>query len=123
MSSKRGKEIIKKQLKDKTKPLLKYVKNGKVDKVLIRKYIKVSNRGDAKYSVRTPMGKLIHFGNKNYEQYFDSALGKYSHLNHLDKSRRASYKARHKVIKTKDGKFAYMSPEQPSFYSMYFLWD
>jgi len=122
-SKKRGKEIIKKELKDKTKPLLKYVKNGKVDKALIRKYIKPSNRGNSKYMIRTPMGKLIHFGDKRFEQYRDSALGTYKHLDHGDKSRRAAYKARHKSIKTKDGKFAYMSPEQPSFYSMYFLWD
>lgn len=121
--TKRGKQLIDKELKDRTKPLLKYISNGKVDKILIRKYIKVSNRGDKKYMITTPMNKKIHFGNKNYEQFKDTALGTYKHLDHGDKSRRAAYKARHKAIKTKDGKFAYMSPEQPSFYSMYFLWD
>ena len=118
----RGKQLIDKKLKDITKPLLQYVKNNKVDKELIRKYIKVSNRGNYKYMVMTPMGKLIHWGDKRYEQYFDSALGKYSHLNHGDKARRAAYKARHKKIKLKDGTYAYMNPEQPSFYSLHFLW-
>lgn len=123
MSTKRGKEIIKKQLKDRTKPLLKYVKNNKVDKPLIRKYIKVSDRGDKKYSVRTPMGRLIHFGDKRYQQFSDQALGTYKHLDHNDVSRRASYRARHKKIFTKDKKPAYLNPEQPSFYSYWMLWN
>jgi hypothetical protein len=123
MSSKRGQEIINKKLKERTKTLLKYVKNGKVDKPLIRKRISVSERGDKKYKVITPMGKKIHFGSRNYEHFKDSALGTYKHLDHGDVKRRASYKARHKAIKTKDGKFAYLNPEQPSFYSMFFLWD
>jgi len=122
-TKKRGQKIIDKKIKDKTKPLLQYVKNGKVDKALIRKYIKVSNRGNSKYSVRTPMGKLIHWGDKRFEQYSDQALGTYKHLDHNDVSRRASYRARHKKIFTKDKRPAYLNPEQPSFYSYWMLWS
>jgi hypothetical protein len=32
--------------------------------------------------------KLIHFGNRNYEQYYDK-LGHWSNLNHLDKKKKA----------------------------------
>ena len=119
--TKRGKEIIKKELKDRTKPLLKYVKNGKVDKELVRKHIKVSNRANYKYSVRTPMGKLIHFGDKRYQHFKDTALGKYKHLDHGDVKRRAAYRARHKKI-LKGNTPAYLNPESSSFYSYNFLW-
>ncbi len=42
--------------------------------------------------------KIIHiaFGDKRYEQYKDNVLGLYSHLDHNDNKRRASYRARHK---------------------------
>jgi hypothetical protein len=84
---------------------------------------KVSDRKDKKYSVITPSGKKIHFGNKNYHHYKDSSgLGIYSHLDHLDKKRRASYRARHKAILKKDGKPAYLDKEQPAYYSYKFLW-
>tara|TARA_R110000772_G_scaffold142661_1_gene252317 strand:+ start:1190 stop:1573 length:384 start_codon:yes stop_codon:yes gene_type:complete len=121
--TKRGKELLLNSLKEKTKPLLKYVKNNKVDKPLIRKYMKVSDKGDKKYSVVTPMGKIIYFGSRLHEQFKDTGLGFYSKFDHLDVSRRAAYKARHKAIRLKSGEFAYMSPEQPSFYSYWMLWN
>ena len=84
---------------------------------------KVSERKNKKYSVITPSGKKIHFGNKNYQHYKDSTgLGIYSHLDHKDKKRRASYQARHKAIKLKDGSYAYKNKNSPSYYSMRFLW-
>ena len=84
---------------------------------------KVSERKNKKYSVITPSGKKIHFGNKNYQHYKDSTgLGIYSHLDHKDKKRRTSYQARHKAILKKDGKPAYKDRESPSYYSYNFLW-
>ena len=81
-----------------------------------------STRKDKKYMV-VYKGKKIHFGNKNYEQFFDKVpLKLYSHLDHGDKKRRASYRARHKAIKLKDGSLAYKNKEQPSYYSYNFLW-
>ena len=39
--------------------------------------------------------KRIPFGELNYQQYKDNALGIYSNLNHYDKARRELYYARH----------------------------
>jgi len=84
---------------------------------------KKSTRKGKKYSVITPKGKTIHFGAIDMEHYKDSTgLGLYSHLNHLDKKRQASYLARAKGIKTKDGKLTWNDPESANFYSVKYLW-
>ena len=55
-----------------------------------------SNRKDKKYSVITPEGKKIHFGNKKYEHFKDTTgLGLYRKLNHNDKKRQKNYQAFH----------------------------
>ena len=83
---------------------------------------KVSDRKDKKYKVYYN-NKWIHFGNKNYQHYKDSSgLGIYSHLDHKDKKRRASYRARHKAIKLKNGKPAYLDKEQAAYYAWHLLW-
>jgi hypothetical protein len=74
-----------------------------------------------KYSVYTPSGRLIHFGDRRYEQYCDT-LGHWSHLDHHDKKRRRSYWARHKAIRRGDGSLAYTNRESPEYYSMKYLW-
>ena len=76
-----------------------------------------------KYMVRTPQGKLIHFGDKRFSQYRDSTgLGLYSHLDHNDPKRRAKYRKRHKAIKTADGRPAYLDKEQAAYYAYNYLW-
>lgn len=76
-----------------------------------------------KYSVTTPKGKTIHFGDARYEQYKDSTgLGMYSHLDHLDKDRRKRYLARAKGIKDKSGKLTWKDPESSNYYAVRFLW-
>lgn len=72
--------------------------------------------------------KWVHFGaivdGKPMEQFKDSTgLGLYSKYDHGDKNRRASYQARHKAIKLKDGSYAYKNKNSPSYYSMMFLWS
>jgi hypothetical protein len=84
---------------------------------------KKSTNPNKKYMVKTPKGKWIHFGARNYEQYFDSALGLYSHLNHLDNQRRKRYLARAKGIRNKEGKLTWKDKESPNYYSVVFLWD
>ena len=64
-----------------------------------------------KYMVRYE-GKLIHFGQKGYEDY----------STHKDKKRRASYRARHRAIRLKNGKLAYKNKESPSFWGWNLLW-
>ena len=83
---------------------------------------KKSTNKNKKYMVKTPKGKWIHFGQKNYEQYFDGALGLYSHLNHLDPERRRRYLARARGIKNKDGKLTLNDKESPNYYSIKYLW-
>jgi hypothetical protein len=57
--------------------------------------------------------KWIHFGAIQngipMDQYKDSTgLGLYTKYDHLDPKRRKLYRARHKVIKLKDGTLAYI---------------
>ncbi len=60
--------------------------------------------------------KWVHFGNINYQHYFDSTpLKLYTHLNHGDKKRREAYRKRHMAIKLKDGTFAYKNKNQPAY--------
>ena len=83
---------------------------------------KKSTRVNKKYMVKVG-NKWIHFGNKNYQQYFDKVpLKLYSHLDHKDPKRRANYRNRHKAIKLKDGSYAYKNKEQPAYWSMQYLW-
>ena len=64
-----------------------------------------------KYMVRYK-NKLIHFGQTGYEDY----------TTHRDPKRRASYRARHRAIRLKNGKLAYKNKESPSFWSWNLLW-
>lgn len=81
-----------------------------------------SSRKDKKYAVYTPKGKLVNFGAKGMEQYKDTALGLYKNLDHNDPERRRLYRARHSKILMKDGSPAYLSMEQPAYYSWVYLW-
>ena len=64
------------------------------------KSIKVSTRKNKKYMAILNTNRVIHFGDKRYQQYFDK-LKKYSKKNHLDKSRRRNYFLRHSGVPTK----------------------
>ena len=84
---------------------------------------KKSTRKGKKYMVRTPKGKLIHFGASDMEQYKDSTgLGLYSHKDHGDKKRRKSYLARAKGIKDKNGNLTWKDKESANYYSVHYLW-
>jgi hypothetical protein len=64
---------------------------------------------------------IIHFGNRNYQQYHDK-LGHYSNLDHGDNTRRQSYLARAKGIKNKDGSLTYKDKNSANYYSINYLW-
>ncbi len=84
---------------------------------------KRSTRKNKKYMVRSPKGKLIHFGDTRYQHYEDrTPLKLYANLNHKDPKRRQAYRKRHEAIKLKDGTPAYKNKEQSSYYSYYYLW-
>jgi hypothetical protein len=73
--------------------------------------LKKSTRKGKKWMVEYK-GKLIHFGAEGMSDY----------TIHKDKARRKRYRARHGVIKTKDGKLAYKDKTRPAYWSYYLLW-
>lgn len=77
-----------------------------------------------KYTAILKDGKRVNFGNINYEHYKDQVPIKYrlySHLNHLDKERRANYRKRHRAIKT-NGQRAINKKYSPAWFSYNLLW-
>ena len=80
-----------------------------------------SKSKNKKYSVITPKGKKINFGDKRYPQFKDK-IGMYSDKNHLDKKRRENYLSRAKGIKNKQGQLTYKNPESANYYSVKYLW-
>ena len=80
-----------------------------------------STRKNKKYNAilqnkKTGRQVRVPFGDVRYQQYKDTTgLGLYSHKDHGDKKRRASYKARHSVY-VQDGYYS------PGFFSMRYLW-
>ena len=84
---------------------------------------KKSTRPGKKYMV-VVNGKTIHFGDIKMQQYRDTTgLGLYTHLNHNDEKRRASYLARAKGIKNKKGEPTWKDKNSPNYYSVKFLWS
>ena len=76
-------------------------------------------KGNKKYNALIQHKKTkeivkIPFGDKRYEQYKDSALGIYSHLDHHDKYRRCAYQKRHK----NDNLHCF----SPGYFSWFYLW-
>lgn len=83
---------------------------------------KKSTRKGKKYMVNYN-GKLIHFGDSQMQQYFDSVpLKLYSNLNHNDKKRQSSYLSRAKGIKNKQGQLTWRDKNSANYYSVHFLW-
>ena len=77
-----------------------------------------------KYSVivmKNSKPKLIHFGDKSYQQYHDK-LGRYNMLDHWDPTRRLSYLARAKGIINSKGKLTYKDKNSANYYSVNYLW-
>ena len=57
--------------------------------------------------------KIIHFGNKNYEDY----------RQHKDKKRRESYLARAKGIRNKKGELTYKDTNSKNYWAIRHLWN
>ena len=77
-----------------------------------------------KYSVYVKINdkpKLIHFGDRNMEQYYDK-IGYWHNLDHFDKTRRASYRARAAGIKNKKNKHTYLDKNSANYWSYHILW-
>ena len=81
---------------------------------------KVKNK---KYSVISPSGKKINFGDLRYEHFKDTALGLYKNLDHNDKQRQKNYCNRSAGIKDKEGKLTKNNKNSPNFYARKYLWS
>ena len=72
-----------------------------------------SERKDKKFKVKTPSGKVIHFGHSLYEDF----------TQHKDEKRRASYLARAKGIKDKNGNLTWKDKNSANYWSIKILWS
>jgi hypothetical protein len=87
----------------------------------------VLGSGNHKYTAILPDGKRVSFGHRDYEHYKDSVPsrlggGKWTKQNHLDPSRRKSYRARHSGLSCKDGIQCISVKYSPAWFSYHFLW-
>jgi len=65
------------------------------NKILYKPFIsKAKNKKYSVYIMKNNKKRLIHFGDKRYQQFKDK-LGHYSSLNHNDKKRKELYYKRH----------------------------
>jgi len=62
---------------------------------------------------KTGKPKLIHFGDKRYKDF----------RQHRDQKRRASYLARAKGIKDKQGRLTWKNKNSKNYYSVKYLWN
>ena len=87
------------------------------------KFIKSKSK-NKKYSVITPKGRIIHFGDKRFFHFKDTTgLGLYSDLNHNDKKRQKNYCSRSGGIKNKQGLLTKNDKESANYYSRMYLWS
>ena len=74
---------------------------------------KKSNRKNKKFQIKTPNGKIVHYGDSRYEDFTE----------HKDKKRQKSYCSRAMGIKDKKGNLTYKNPESQNYYSVRLLWN
>jgi hypothetical protein len=71
-----------------------------------------SERKGKKFKVKSPSGKILHFGNSLYEDF----------TQHRDEVRRKSYCARSSGIRNKQGKLTKNNKESANYYARKHLW-
>ena len=89
-------------------------KNDIVQDLALRKgaeEVFISSRKHKKYAVLYK-GKIIHFGDKRYEDFLD----------HNDPKRRDSYRKRASKIKNKKGELTFNDKFSPNYWSYHILW-
>ena len=67
--------------------------------------------------------KTIHFGDIRYQHFNDKTGLLDKKLNHRDKKRQASYLARARGIKNKQGQLTYKDPTSPNYHAVRVLWS
>ena len=83
---------------------------------------KKSTRKDKKLMVFLKGGKVVHFGNPNY-QHFKDKTGIWKKLDHNDPQRRENYLKRAKGIKNKKGELTWKDPTSPNYHAIKILWN
>jgi hypothetical protein len=81
-----------------------------------------SNRKNKKYMVLNDNNKIVHFGDKRYEQFKDN-VGLYKKLNHNDKKRQKNYCKRSAFIRDKNGNLTKNNIDSANYWSRKLLWD
>ena len=82
-----------------------------------------STRKHKKYMVRTPSGRLVHFGDSRHPQYFDATnLKLFTRLNHRDRKRRKLFLVRMTGKSTKAEALRIAKPYSAKWYSIKYLW-
>jgi hypothetical protein len=97
-----------------------------MEKKTLYKPFKYKGNGVFKYSVyvkneTTGKPKLIHFGNKKYQQFKDK-IGHYKNLDHNDPKRRERYLARAKGIRNKKGELTWKDKNTKNYWAVRILW-
>ena len=83
-----------------------------------------SKKKNKKYSVNTPKGNKIDFGQLPYFHFKDTTdLKLYSDLNHNDKKRQKNFCKRSGAIKNKKGELTKNNKESSNYFSRTFLWS
>lgn len=67
-------------------------------------------------------GTKVHFGNPNYQQYFDRTRI-WKNLDHGDKQRRKNYLTRSAGIKDGQGNLTKNNPLSPNYHAIRILWN
>lgn len=98
------------------------VKKASNETARILKFTRSSNP-NKKYDAHLSNGRKVAFGAKGYQHFKDrTPLKLYKSQDHLDPTRRRSYKARHSAIKTRNGKKATGVKNSPAYLSLKYLW-
>lgn len=88
--------------------------------------LEVSTRKGKRFKIRSPAGKLVHFGVWRDEPAWLSSVerreGRGTFIDHQDPEVRAAWRARHSRITDARGRPFYQNPESPEFYSWHILW-
>ncbi len=90
--------------------------------VKVGKYNYELSTAKGKKLMTTVNGKIIHFGQKGYEHFFDKTGLLPKSLNHNDPERRKSYRSRTAKITYKDGSLTATDPSSPNYHARAVLW-
>lgn len=117
----KGKTQYVKQPEDIVEKIREIKKGGAKSKLIDGFRFYKSEKPNKKLKVKVN-DKWIHFGNSNYEHYFDRTGLLNKKFNHLDEERRKRYLARATKIKDKEGYLTVYDLNSPNYYSVRYLW-